>query len=202
MKRFWNVISLFALLIQPVLIEFTQAGETIQFFTSSNGEFIIGLPPEFDLEIDPQGNPLILAREGSIYLIHPETHIVEKHWEIHPPATLRFSPDKTKVLITPKEHPVTFSVMDWNTKRIILEEECNDKSISFLNNSRFVLKHDQKKETATIYDLQENSQFTVETKNILQILEIQPAQRGIVGIYGLKEYENNYEHFYYINETY
>ncbi len=201
MKRFWHIAAVFGLLISADSIESARSVETVQFFQSPQGEWVIGFPPEFDLEIDPQGNPLILAREGTVYMIHPETYIVENNWEIHPPSSLRFSPDKTKVLITPKEAPDTFSLLDWNTKRIILEEECKDKSISFLNNGRFVLKHDKKNETATIYDLQENSQFTVETKNIMQILEIQPAQRSMVGIYGVKEYDET-RYYSEIKETF
>ncbi len=200
MFRYLTYFSLVLLLLLCFLKKsFT---ENLIFFSySPDREWVIGLPPVYDLEIDPDGNPLILAREGTVYLIHPETYIVEKHWEIHSPSSLRFSPDKTKVLITPKEAPDTFSVLDWNTKRIIWEEECKDKSISFLNNGRFVLKHDKKNETATIYDLQENSQFTVETKNILQILEIQPAQRCIVGIYGVKEYDET-RYYSEIKETF
>ena len=202
MKLFLILGAWIALLSPTDFIETTQAGKKVQFFQSPQGEWVIGLPPEFDLEIDPQGNPLILAREGTVYWIDPETYIVEKNWEIHPPSSLRFSPDKTKVLITPKEAPDTFSVLDWNTKRIILEEECKDKSISFLNNGRFVLKQDKKNETATIYDLQDNSQFTVETQNILQILEIQPAQRCIVGIYGVKDYDDSSGYYSEIKETF
>ena len=186
-----------ALLSLTDFIETTQAGKKVNS-SSLPGEWVIGLPPEFDLEIDPDGNPLILSREGTVYMIHPEMYIVKRTG--NPSSLLPFAGQNQSV-----DHaegsPDTFSLLDWNTKRIILEEECKDKSISFLNNGRFVLKQDKKNETATIYDLQENSQFTVETKNIMQILEIQPAQRSMVGIYGVKEYDET-RYYSEIKETF
>jgi len=186
------------------------ADESFQFLRSPNGEIIIGLigdlfyppyPPDFKLEIDHQGNPLIMHIKGPIYTIHSDTHVIEKSMDLNRRANYRLSPDKTKLLIMGYyESSNDFLVFDWVNQKKILEGVGKPYFLSFLNGGRFLLHHERNSDSGILYDLQEGTQITLDFTNILQVLEIQPEQSCAVGIHGEKVSVG--EDMYEIKETY
>lgn len=210
MKRFWLIAAVFGLLMRADFAIKSLAGEPFQFLRSPHGEIIIGLigdlfyppfPPDFKLEIDPQGNPLIMHIKGHVYTIHSDTHVIEKSMDLNRRAYFRLSPDKTKLLIMDYYGmSYAFSVVDWATQKTILEGIGKPYSLSFLNGGRFLLHHEHNSDSGILYDLQEGTQISLDFTNILQVLEIQPEQSCAVGIYGEKVFlwDDTYE----IKETY